>query len=574
MKLIKGLSIFMLAALIFVGCKDDDDPIELVGIKSVAVLNSGEDMQTRVDGNLVGDMFEIVVSPLSNMKSLQLEIVPNAGSTVTPESGTTIDFEANNGMQTVIASKGSETKTYMVKVTASDFVDELVIKSLKVSGVSFPEVEILHGEKKIHVTFANVTGTTATLSEFVLNPASASVKESMPAMETVDDVDLMTVDFASQGEKSITIQNGATEVKYTITATINSAGLNVASESLVHDQILGSNLDPALGTGNTRGAYFDGRYVFYASREGGNNIYYYDITDATKERKVLNMGTGIVAGGTWVISDVRVASNGNIYVSNMVNAKDSKFIVYRWDDVSDDTPEKVVEYTVTNPVAPATTVRIGDALSIVGDPKTNGHIFASNFPFNNAQQGQFYHWEFVGGVAVASAPVVVELVDKFTAPSASDKSLGQYARVNGVPGSDHYLVTGGASGIQIYDKNWASLVQVERDTPIQGRAYDPTLFEYNGVRYMAYTVNREWAANDAFIEIVALTEGDNFVEGLEAIKEKSMDDIRAYKKPITTNATVGAVWVATSSSVKIMNDKVLVFGFVAQYGGAVYEFGK
>lgn len=576
MKFVKGLSMLLLASVAFVSCSDDDEVLnEPVGIKSMAIINAGEGQDARVEGVLTGDQFDFSVSPLSNLGALKLEIITNLGTTTTPVSGSTLDFTTNDGVQTIIASKGTETKIYKAKVTPSAFTTELALLGLEVSGVSFPEVAISHVEKTIHLTFADVTGKKAVLSNFQLNPASAVIKASVPAMEEdAEGNPFMTIDFAVEGEKSITLQNGASEVKYVISATINKAGFDVSTEKVVLDQILGSNLNPILGKNTTRGTYFDGRYVFFACREGGNNIYYYDITDQTKELKSLNMGENIVAGGAWVVSDVRVAENGNIYVSNMVNAKASRFKVYRWDNVADQTPEVVLDYEIVDPVAPSTAVRLGDALSIIGDPMTNGEIIASNFPFQNTQQGQLYVWKFQQGQLVAGAPQVVELVDTYAGPSGTDKSLGQYARVAAVPGSNNYLVTGSAVSALIYDNSWNKVFEMTRDMPIQGRAMDMNLFEYNGVRYMAYTVNREWAANDAFVEIVALTEGNNFVEGIQALSEKSMDDIRAFKKQITTNATKGAAWVNANSSVKIVNDKVYVFGFVVEYGAVVFEFSK
>lgn len=576
MKFVKGLSMLLLASIAFVGCSDDDEVLnEPVGIKSMAIINAGEGQNTRVEGVLNGDQFDFTVSPLSNVGALKLEIVSNLGTTTTPVSGSTLDFTVNDGVQTIIASKGTETKIYKAKVTPSAFTTELALLGVDVSGVSFPVVAISHVEKTIHLTFADVTGKKAVLSNFQLNPASAVIKASVPAMEEdAEGNPFMTIDFTVQGEKSITLQNGANEVKYVISATINKAGFDVSTEKVVLDQILGSNLNPILGKNTTRGSYFDGRYAFFACREGGNNIYYYDITDATKEIKSLKLGENIVTGGAWAVSDIRVAANGNIYVSNMVNAKAARFKVYRWDNVADETPEVVLDYEIVDPVAPSTAVRLGDALSIIGDPKTNGEIIASNFPFNNTQQGQLYVWKFQNGQLVAGSPQVVELVGTYAGPSGTDKSLGQYARVAAVPGSNNYLVTGSAVSALIYDNSWNKVFEMTRDMPIQGRAMDMNLFEYNGVRYMAYTVNREWAANDAFVEIVALTEGNNFVEGLQALSEKSMDDIRAFKKQITTNATKGAAWVNANSSVKIVNDKVYVFGFVVEYGAVVFEFSK
>lgn len=564
-----------MGSLFFFSCSEKEEVVDsALEVTSVAIVNSGEDGATRAEGVLDGTTFNIQVSPLSDLKKAQLEIVAPDGVSTTPANGAIVDFEANNGEQQLVALKGSEVKNYTIKVTKAELSDELALKNLVVKGVYNPVVEILHSEKVIKISCSNVTGTKAVLSGFELNPSTATIKESVPALTSGEDGDYIEMDLADGTEKYIVIANGSEEKKYTISAEVSEAGFDASTAKMVLDQSMGSGLNAALATNNTRGAYFDGKYAFFASREGGNNIYYYDITDATKELKTLNMGEGVLQENTtWVISDVRVSEVGGIYACSMANAKDKNFAVYYWSDVNA-TPVKVLDYVVADPVGQSTAVRLGDALSIVGDPQTNGYIITSNFPFQNSNQGQFYIWKVTDGT-VASEPQVVDLVGKYQAPSASDLSLGQYARINGIPGdNEHFIATGSASGLILLNSNFDVEYEVERDTPIQGRAMDPHFFEYNGIRYLSYTVNREWAANDAFVEIVALTDGDNFVDGFKALSEKSIDDIRAYKQTITTNATAGAAWVSACNSAKVVNDKLYVFGFVCEYGAIVMELSK
>lgn len=564
-----------MGSLFFFSCSEKEEAVDsAIEVTSVAIVTSGEDGATRAEGVLDGTTFNIQVSPLSDLKKAKLEIVAPDGVSTTPANGAIVDFEANNGEQQLVALKGSEVKNYTIKVTKSEFADELALKNLVVKGVYNPVVEISHSEKTIKISCSNVTGTKAVLSGFELNPSTATIKESVPALTSGEDGDYIEMDLADGTEKYIVIANGSKEKTYTISAEVSEAGFDASTAKMVLDQSMGSGLNAALATNNTRGAYFDGKYAFFASREGGNNIYYYDITDATKELKTLNMGEGVLQENTtWVISDVRVSEVGGIYACSMANAKDKNFAVYYWSDVNA-APVKVLDYVVADPVGQSTAVRLGDALSIVGDPQTNGYIITSNFPFQNTNQGQFYIWKVTDGT-VASEPQVVDLVGKYQAPSASDLSLGQYARINGIPGdNEHFIATGSAAGLILLNSNFEVEYEVERDTPIQGRAMDPHFFEYNGIRYLSYTVNREWAANDAFVEVVALTEGDNFVDGFKALSEKSIDDIRAYKQTITTNATGGAAWVSACNSAKVVNDKLYVFGFVCEYGAIVMELSK
>lgn len=568
---LKKAMLLGLGSLLMLACteKNGNPGSNALEVTGVAILNAGEDGDTRAEGVLSGDTFTIEVSPLSNLSAAKLEITAPEGVTTTPANGVTVDFEAN-AEQALVAYKGTEVKNYRIKVVKSELTDELVIKSFSVAGVYAPSTKIDHASKTITISFSNVTGVVATLSDFEFNPSTATVKASVPAMED----EKMVVDFADENEKSITIQNGSEEKKYIVKAEISKAGMDPATGKVVMDQFLGSGLNPALGNNNTRSAFFDGKYMFFACREGGNNIYYFDIDDPTKEMKSLNMGEGIISGGAWLISDVRVADNGGIYVSNMVNAAGSSFNVYYWSDVNA-SPVKVLSYALEAPVSPATAVRLGDAISIVGDPQKDGYIAASNFPFQNNKQAQFYIWKATDG-KLADKPQVVDIVDKFTGASADDKSLGQYGRINEIPGdSEHFIATGSSSGMIILNKEMNDVAfELVRDTPIQGRAMDPHFFEYNGIRYLAYTVNREWAANEAFVEIVALTEGNSYFEGIQALAEKSMDDIRVYQGKITETATAGAAWVSACNNVKVKNDKVYVFGYVCEYGANVIEFGK
>lgn len=572
MNVLKTAVLLGLSSLFMFSCTEKQEGPEsgAVEVTGVAILNAGEDGATRADGVLSGDTFTIEVSPLSNLASAKLEITAPSGVTTTPANGAVVDFEAN-AEQSLVAYKGTEVKNYKIKVVKSELADELVVKSFEVTGVYAPQTKIDHAAKTITISFSNVTGTTATLSDFVFNPATATVKASVPEMT---EEGTMVIDFSDDTEKSITVQNGSEEKKYVITAEISKAGFDPATAKVAMDQFLGSGLNATLGTSNTRGAFFDGKYMFFACREGGNNIYYYDIEDATKEMKSLDMGEGIVSGGSWAISDVRVAENGGIYVCSMAMAKDGLFNVYYWSDVNAK-PVKMLSYAVEDPVSPATAVRLGDALSIIGDPQTDGYIATSNFPSGNNKQAQFYLWKVTDG-KVADTPQIVDYVDQFTGASADDKSIGQYGRINEIPGdSEHFIATGANAGMLILNSDMTEVeFELVREVPIQGRAMDPHFFEYNSIRYLAYTVNREWAANDAFVEIVALTEGNSYYEGVKALADKSIDDIRVYKEQITTTATKGAAWISACSNAKVVNDKVYVFGYVCEYGAKVVEFGK
>lgn len=569
--LITGLG---LAALL--SCEQKEDTaggaLEVTG---VAILNSGEDGQTRAEGVLSGTTFNIEVSPLSDISAAVLEITAPEGVTTTPANGATVDFEANGGEQALIANRGTEVKNYTIKVTKAELADELMLSELTISGVASVSYTVSQPDKTISISCSNLTGTVARISGFVLNPSTATVKETLPALVTPEEGEpYMEVDLAADGDKYIVIANGSEEKRYDITATVSEAGFDASTAEIVLDQRLGSGLNASLGTNNTRSSFFDGQYVFFASREGGNNVYYYDINDATKTMKSLNMGESVITSDSdWAISDVRVAADGGIYVSSMAMTKDKKFNVYYWENV-DAAPVKILSYTVGDPVNNATKVRIGDALSILGDPRTDGYIVTSNFASGNQNQAQFYMWKVTGGT-VAAEPEIVDLIGQYEGASAADPAMGQYSRITEIPDDPtHYIATGAACGLLILDSEFQVEFELKRDTPVQGRAQDPHFFEFNGVRYLTYTVNREWAANDAYLEVVALTDGDNYVDGLKGIANKAIDEISVYKENITNTATAGAKWVAATNNVFVDGDDLYVFGYVCEYGAMVVKFTR
>ena len=569
--LITGLG---LAALL--SCEQKEDTaggaLEVTG---VAILNSGEDGQTRAEGVLSGTTFNVEVSPLSDISAAVLEITAPEGVTTTPANGATVDFEANGGEQALIANRGTEVKNYTIKVTKAELADELMLSELTISGVASVSYTVSQPDKTISISCSNLTGTVARISGFVLNPSTATVKETLPALVTPEEGEpYMEVDLAADGDKYIVIANGSEEKRYDITATVSEAGFDASTAEIVLDQRLGSGLNASLGTNNTRSSFFDGQYVFFASREGGNNVYYYDINDATKTMKSLNMGESVITSDSdWAISDVRVAADGGIYVSSMAMTKDKKFNVYYWENV-DAAPVKILSYTVGDPVNNATKVRIGDALSILGDPRTDGYIVTSNFASGNQNQAQFYMWKVTGGT-VAAEPEIVDLIGQYEGASAADPAMGQYSRITEIPDDPtHYIATGAACGLLILDSEFQVEFELKRDTPVQGRAQDPHFFEFNGVRYLTYTVNREWAANDAYLEVVALTDGDNYVDGLKGIANKAIDEISVYKENITNTATAGAKWVAATNNVFVDGDDLYVFGYVCEYGAMVVKFTR
>jgi hypothetical protein len=248
----------------------------------------------------------------------------------------------------------------------------------------------------------------------------------------------------------------------------------------------------------------------------------------------------------------------------MVNQDGQIFKVYRWDSVTDETPEVVIEWPLGDPVSPAVAIRLGDALSIIGDPATNGYIIASNFPFSNPQN-QFYVWEFTNGTP-ASEPVI------WTVNPVEGARIGQYGRINPIPGeTERFLVSGAEMGIAVINKQGQVLYEVP-ETVIQFRAFDPNVFSYNDGRYLTYTVNREWDANGAFMQIVNITEGADIVEALQALTDDNIASKRVHTK-IFGNIADG--WINASNEISFSTQgKPRVMAFTVLNGFIVQEFSN
>jgi len=153
-----------------------------------------------------------------------------------------------------------------------------------------------------------------------------------------------------------------------------------------------SNKMPAIidNAGNNRGACFDGKHVFVASRQNGNHIYYWTLGDSTGTPTELDLNG--VTGGTFVLSDLAFTKD-HLFLSNMVFVG-GVFKVYAWKD-RNSPPKILLEY----PMAPA---RLGDAITVVGDPNTSAKLIASGHGTKN-----IYIWNIVNGTIPNTQPTIV-----------------------------------------------------------------------------------------------------------------------------------------------------------------------
>jgi hypothetical protein len=216
-------------------------------------------------------------------------------------------------------------------------------------------------------------------------------------------------------------------------------------------------------SGNTRGAGFNGENIFVATRTGGNIIYYWDVSKPDTDPKTMDM-TG-VTGGLFAVSDLTVVGK-RVFMSNMVNATGNMFKVYGWTN-KEAQPKVLLEFP-----APATNVRLGDAISVIGDPASDGLLVASGHGTKS-----FYIWKMKGDTISDKTPAVVTL----------DSVMNlNFARITKVPQSDMYLASGPTMGMALLDKDFKVLEWVKPGVYFPSWPMYAQILFYKGKRLLSY----------------------------------------------------------------------------------------
>lgn len=553
LKVLFGITLLLASALVFNSCKPEDEPEpKEAKIISFKVTNAGALGTEEVVGAINGTAILVAVPYETNVTALTVELVVSEGASVIPASGSTLDF---TDPRNFVVTNGDLTATYQVTVDRADPTNP-VLTGMSAASASTEEsydVDIDVIAKTITITLNNLQSKIVKISNVQVLPAGTTWEVS-PVVEGTDIIDLdaspvMTLSFAGSVSE------------YEFVANVTQAGFNPSNTSVLMDKSSASGFTPSVINSNeSRGATFNGQYVVVPTRKEGNNMYYWDV-NAGGDHSAMSMAG--VSGGTWVISDAKFVGEA-VYGCNMVNAQDQLFKVYKWDNVADEAPEVVIEWVVGEPVSPAVAIRLGDAFSIIGDPATNGYIIASNFPFSNPQN-QFYIWEFTDGVPSAEPAI-------WTVNPLEGARIGQYGRINQIPGeSDKLLVSGAEMGIAVINLQGDVLYEIP-DAIIPFRAYDPNVFSYNDGRYLTYTVNKEWLADGAYMQVVNITDGADIVEALQALTDENITSKIVYTKVF---GNIADVWISAGNEVAFSSGgKPRVMGFTVLNGFIVLEFSN
>jgi len=153
--------------------------------------------------------------------------------------------------------------------------------------------------------------------------------------------------------------------------------------------------------------------LLLVSRSGGNNIRILDGLSGA-DLGSLNLGTGVISGGTFPINMVGVGTDGAIYVNNLTtNSTTSAYKVYRWASESASTPTVAYSGDAALPGS-----RVGDSFDVTGGGTSTQ--FASGYGATPAVPGNNSYVVHTTADGLAYTATAVAL----TGPVAGDFRLG------------------------------------------------------------------------------------------------------------------------------------------------------
>jgi hypothetical protein len=333
---------------------------------------------------------------------------------------------------------------------------------------------------------------------------------------------------------------------------LTSSGIHATNKESIFDDIVtvmerttsAGNL-PAIidNSGATRGAGFNGRYVFVASRQNGDHVYYWDVTNPNAPVQELNISG--VTGGTFTLADLTAVGN-HVFASNMVMP--GVFKIYHWNSISAQ-PSVLIEYNTG-------TARLGDAFTVVGDPDVFAMIIVS-------QHGgkSFYVWAMENGELEFDEPLIVPF-DELPANL-------NFSRVTFPDGVDEYPIISGPAGVFVIGDDDDIILTIEQSF-FPGWPMYANVFTYEGGRYFAYMhVKDNPAANVMYV--LDITEGEDVLEALQILKNGTFADkvVHSYDMGSIPNGNA-----SVSMDVVIDNfGNLWLMGFAAGNGFVVQRIG-
>ena len=295
--------------------------------------------------------------------------------------------------------------------------------------------------------------------------------------------------------------------------------------------------------GATRGAGFNGRYIFVASRQDGNHVYYWDVTNPDAPVQELNISG--VTGGTFTLADLTAVGN-HVFASNMVMP--GLFKIYHWNGIAAE-PSVLIEYD-------SGTARLGDAFTVVGDPDDFALIIVS-------QHGgkSFYIWAMENGELDFDEPLVVPFDEL---PANLD-----FSRVTFPDGDDEFPIISGPAGVFVIGEDNDIILTIEQSF-FPGWPMYAQAFTYEGGRYFAYMHVRDNPAENVMY-VLDITDGEDVLEALQILKNGT------FAEKVVHSYDMGSIANGNASvSMDVVIDpfgNLWLMGFAAGNGFVVQRIG-
>lgn len=328
-----------------------------------------------------------------------------------------------------------------------------------------------------------------------------------------------------------------------VVASFAQAGfepLSILMDKSAQSGNLPSMIDNA---GTNRGAGFNGQHVFVASRQDGNHVYYWNV-DGSNTPYELDL-TG-VSGGTFTLSDLTVVNN-HVFASNMTFSG-GEFKVYHWNGLSSQ-PTVLLSY----PNAPA---RLGDAISIIGNPETTALLIASGHGTKD-----FYVWTISGGAVSNPVPAV------FNFPNIMGANFG---RITKVMNEDYFLASGSQFGLQLLSPQMDTLASVQAGYFPYWSMY-PYIFNFDGKRYLAYIHVKDAPAENKLF-VLDISEAATTLQAIQTMMSVPFANRVVYELSLGANANGNA-----SVGLDVFPDEdgnILMMAYAAANGFVALKVGN
>ena len=230
--------------------------------------------------------------------------------------------------------------------------------------------------------------------------------------------------------------------------------------------------------------------MYVVSRKTGTLIKVINGVDGTDLPDVSNY-TG-VSGGTFLLNDVEVSTNGSILACNLTTATNtSAFKVYRW-DTEGGVPSVYINFLNTGNTA--NDLRLGDNFSVTGDISANAVIFAAGKVGSTAVY-KVVRWIVTGGVL--GAPTVISI--PALAVSATTISVTPLT----VSANPDFLLKAGGSTLYKYNADGTITTESIANTVIPLSSNDSKYFEVGAKKYVASYIYGPGGENVKLVDVTA-----------------------------------------------------------------------